>query len=273
MSPLSPAQGNRCSSIVHLVRKKRARKGKTSGSASFATLASIDGTLHAALLSLRCRYVCCSHWACHLVFSAKRSLSRHPRLPLPPNPSRFRLRSIVLNWGQPPLIVRLACGSRGRRSVTVFACYVTFFCSRPYSEVWQRSLLSCLNSLSSHILSTQRRACLHSLHYVPPIPLRYIKLHCIHSFDKPSSDPAKKLHSTQKLRQPSLGCHRTHCATLHSVLPASRPRSTRNGFALHFGGRESTPLSLRRFPTASLLKAVFPCAGERGVAIPNQNNC
>ena len=39
-----------------------------------------------------------------------------------------------------------------------------FFYSRPYSEVWQRSLLSCLNSLSSHILSTQRRACLHSLH-------------------------------------------------------------------------------------------------------------
>ena len=101
----------------------------------------------------------------------------------------------------------------------------------------------------------------------------YIPLHSIHSFDKPSSDPAKKLHSTQKLRQPSLGCHRTHCATLHSVLPASRPRSTRNGFALHFGGRESTSLSLRCFPTASLLKAVFPCAGERGVAIPNQNDC
>ena len=135
--------------------------------------------------------------------------------------------------------------------------------------MWQHSLLSCLNSLSSHILSTQRRACLHSLHSVTPIPLRYIKLHSIHSFDKPSSDPAKKLHSTQKLRHPSLGCHRTHCATLHSVLPASRPRSTRNGFALHFGGRESTPLSLRRFPTASLLKAAFPHAGERGVPTLN----
>ena len=121
---------------------------------SYATLASIDGTLYAALLSLRCRYVCCSHWACHLVFSAKRSLSRHPRLPLPPNPSRFRLRSIVLNWGQPPLIVRLACGSRGRRSVTVFACYVTFFCSRPYSEVWQRSLLSLPQSAQQpHIIN------------------------------------------------------------------------------------------------------------------------
>ena len=169
---------------------------------SYATLASIDGTLYAALLSLRCRYVCCSHWACHLVFSAKRSLSRHPRLPLPPNPSRFRLRSIVLNWGQPPLIVRLACGSRGRRSVTVFACYVTFFCSRPYSEVWQRSLLSCLNSLSSHILSTQRRACLHSLHSVTPIPLRYIKLRCIHSFDKPSSDPQKNYTSRKNFAIP-----------------------------------------------------------------------
>ena len=33
VSPISPAQGNRCSSFVHLGRKNRARKGKTSGSA------------------------------------------------------------------------------------------------------------------------------------------------------------------------------------------------------------------------------------------------
>ena len=33
ITPLQTAQGNRCSSIAHLGRKKRARKGKTNGSA------------------------------------------------------------------------------------------------------------------------------------------------------------------------------------------------------------------------------------------------
>ena len=98
---------------------------------SYATLTSTAGTRLAALLSLRYRYVWCSLRACQLVFSSKRSLSRHPRLLLPPNPSRFRLRSIVLNWGQPPLIVRLACGSRGRRSVTALIALRYIPCSLP----------------------------------------------------------------------------------------------------------------------------------------------
>ena len=77
--------------------------------------------------------------------------------------------------------------------------------------------------------------------------------------DKPSSDPAKENYTPRKkLRQHSWAVIALISLTLHSVLSACRPRSTRNGFALHFGGRESTPLSLRRFPTASLLKAAFP---------------
>ena len=159
----------------------------------------------------------------------------------PPNPSRFRLRSIVLNWGQPPLIVRLACGSRGRRSVTVFACYVMFFCSRPYSEVWQHSLLSCLNSLSSHILSTQRRACLHSLHSVTPIPLRYIKLHSIHSFDKPSSDPAKKttLHAKTSPVLLWLSPHSLRYATFRALCQPPSLHSQRLRLTLRRQGKHS----------------------------------
>ena len=122
---------------------------------SYATLASTAGTRLAALLSLRYRYVWCSLRACQLVFSSKRSLSRHPRLLLPPNPSRFRYRSILLHWVQPPLIVRLACGSRGRRAVIVFALLrFVSFAPALISSVWQ------YRSAHSHISSTQRRACL-----------------------------------------------------------------------------------------------------------------
>ena len=147
----------------------------------------------------------------------------------------------MLNWGQPPLIVRLACGSRGRRSVTVFACYVMFFCSRPYSEVWQHSLLSCLNSLSSHILSTQRRACLHSLHSVTPIPLRYIKLHSIHSFDKPSSDPAKKttLHAKTSPVLLWLSPHSLRYATFRALCQPPSLHSQRLRLTLRRQGKHS----------------------------------
>lgn len=121
ITPLQTAQGNRCSSIAHLGRKNVLARARQVAPQSYATLASTAGTRLAALLSLRYRYVWCSLRACQLVFSSKRSLSRHPRLLLPPNPSRFRYRSILLHWVQPPLIVRLACGSRGRRAVIVFA--------------------------------------------------------------------------------------------------------------------------------------------------------
>ena len=107
-----------------------------------------------------------------------------------------------------------------------------------------------LNPLSSHILSTQRRACLHSLHYVPPIPLRYIKLHCIHSFDKPSSDPAKEtsLHAKTPpalLRLPPCSLR---CATLRTPCQPPSLHSQRLRLTLRRQGKHSaiaTPLSHR----------------------------
>ena len=112
----------------------------------------------------------------------------------------------------------------------------------------------------------------HSLHYVPPIPLHSIKLHYIHSFRQALLRPRKRnCTPRKKLRQHSWAVIALISLTLHSVLSACRPRSTRNGFALHFGGRESTPLSLRRFPTASLLKAAFPALFS-AVTAPTQSS-
>lgn len=181
-----------------LRQKKRARKGKTSGSASYATLASTAGTLLAALLSLRYRSVWCSLRACQLVFSSKRSLSRHPRLLLPPNPSRFRYRSILLHWVQPPLIVRLACGSRGRRAVIVFACYVSFLLLPPLFH-------RCGSIAPLTATSFQPKGefvCAPSFRSVLSVTLQ--SLHYIHSLRQTLlRTPQKKLHSTQKLRQHS----------------------------------------------------------------------
>ena len=256
-----------------LRQKKRARKGKTSGSAKLRH--PCKHRWHtpccAALTPLSLRLLLALGVPARFFRQAFTQSS--PAATLAPKPFKVSLRSIFFIGVNRRLLLGSPAGREGVGLSQFLLVTLRFFAPALIQRCGSIRFFRYLNPLSSHILSTQRRACLHSLHYVPPIPLRYIKLHSIHSFDKPSSDPAKKLHSTQKLRQPSLGCHRTHCATLHSVLSASRPRSTRNGFALHFGGRESTPLSLRRFPTASLLKAVFPCAGERGVAIPNQNNC
>lgn len=121
MSPLSPAQGNRCSSIAHLGRKKRARKGKTSGSAKLRH--PCKHRWHtpccAPLTPLSLRLVLAKGVPARFFFQAFAQSS--PAATLAPNPSRFRYRSILLHWVQPPLIVRLACGSRGRRAVIVFA--------------------------------------------------------------------------------------------------------------------------------------------------------
>lgn len=171
---------------------------------SYATLASTAVTRLAALLSLRYRYVWCSLRACQLVFSSKRSLSRHPRLLLPPNPSRFRYRSILLHWVQPPLIVRLACGSRGRRAVIVFACYVSFLLLPP---LFHRcgSIRSFRTSFRSAATSFQPKGefvCAPSFRSVLSVTLQ--SLHYIHSLRQTLlRTPQKKLHSTQKLRQHS----------------------------------------------------------------------
>lgn len=91
-----------------------------------------------------------------------------------PNPFKVSLRSILFYGVQPPLIVRLACCSRGRRAVIVFACYVTFFLFPP--QIYRcgsiRSFVPL--SLSQPHLFNPTRACRVSFHY---IPLRYISFH------------------------------------------------------------------------------------------------
>ena len=121
MSPPSPAQGNRCSSIAHLGRKKRARKGKTSGSAKLRH--PCKHRWHtpccAPLTPLSLRLVLAV--AFQLVLFCQAFTQSSPAAPFAPKPSKVSLTLNMLNWGQPPLIVRLACGSRGRRAVIVFA--------------------------------------------------------------------------------------------------------------------------------------------------------
>ena len=98
-----------------------------------------------------------------------------------------------------------------------------------------------LNPLSSHILSTQRRACLHSLHSVTPIPLRYIKLRCIHSFDKPSSDPAKKttLHAKTSPSLLRLSPHSFRYATFRAPCQPPSLHSQRLRLTLRRQGKHS----------------------------------
>ena len=192
---LQTAQGNRCSSIAHLGRKKRARKGKTSGSAKLR-----HPCKH------RCHTPCCAPLtplSLRLVlakgvparFFSQAFTQSSPAATLAPpqkKPSRFRLRSIVFNWGQPPLIVRLACGSRGRRAVIVFACYVSFFLFPPSIRgVAVFASLVPLSAQQPHLFNPTR-AFLRSV-----ITLRSFRLSSNRSatfprYIKPSSDPTKK---------------------------------------------------------------------------------
>ena len=130
-----------------------------------------------------------------------------PAATLAPKPSKVSLRSISLHWVQPPLIVRLACGSRGRRAVIVFACYVSFLLLPP-------SFHRCGSIAPLTATSFQPKGefvCAPSFRSVLSVTLQ--SLHYIHSLRQTLlRTPQKKLHSTQKLRQHSWGSHRTHFA-------------------------------------------------------------
>lgn len=171
-----------------------------------------------------------------------------------PNPFKVSLRSILFYGVQPPLIVRLACCSRGRRAVIVFACYVTFFCSHPKFigvAVFARSSLS---RSHSHIFSTQRELAV-SL----SITFRCATFHFIRHF-KPSYDPNKKNFTPLQKTPPSLlwlSSHSFRCATFRALCQPPSFNSQRLRLSLRRQGKHSA--TLRCFPTASVrLKAVFP---------------
>lgn len=191
--------------------------------------------------------------------------------PLAPKPSKVSLRSIVLNWGQSPLIVRLACGSRGCRAVTVFACYVTFLLLPPLliGVAVFASFVTSLRSTATYC-QPKRELAFHSLHSVTLIPLRSIKLHFIHSFrqallltpQKETSLHAKT--SPSLLRQPP---HSLRYAPLRA--PCLPPSLSSQRLRLSLRQQEKHSTAFRCFSTASVqLKAVFPALFS-AVSAPN----
>ena len=159
---------------------------------------------------------------------------------------------------QPPLIVRLACGSRGRRAVIVFACYVSFLLLPPlfYRCGSIRSFRD-LIPLSSHIFSTQRRVRLRSL--IPFFPLHYNHYTTFIRSAKPSSEPRKRNYTPRKnsastpeaatVLVPLRYTPHSLSAALAQLASAS-PYTSAAGKALRY--------RYAAFPPPSLLKAVFP---------------
>lgn len=181
-----------------LRQKKRARKGKTSGSAKLRHPCKhrCHTPCCAPLTPLPLRLVLAKGVPARFFFQAFAQSS--PAATLAPKPFNVSLRSISFNWVQPPLIVRLACGSRGRRAVIVFACYVSFLLLPPLFH-------RCGSIAPLTATSFQPKGefvCAPSFRSVLSVTLQ--SLHYIHSLRQTLlRTPQKKLHSTQKLRQHS----------------------------------------------------------------------
>ena len=177
-----------------------------------------------------------------------------PAATLAPKPSKVSLRSISLHWVQPPLIVRLACGSRGCRAVIVFACYVSFLLLPPLFH-------RCGSIAPLTATSFQPKGefvCAPSFRSVLSVTLQ--SLHYIHSLRQTLlRTPQKKLHSTQKTPPALLGqsSHSFRLRYIPCSLPAAltqlasaSPNTSAAGKALRYRSAA--------FPPPSLLKAAFP---------------
>ena len=101
--------------------------------------------------------------------------------------------------------------------------------------------------LTATYLQPKGELAFHSLHYVPLIPLRSIKLHYIHSFRQALLRPRKrKLHSTQKtppalLRLPPCSLR---CATLRTPCQPPSLHSQRLRLTLRRQGKHSAIATL-----------------------------
>ena len=182
---------------------------------------------------------------------------------------------------QPPLIVRLACGSRGRRAVIVFACYVSFLLLPP--PFHRCSSIAPLTATSFQ--PKGEFVCAPSFRSVLSVTLQ--SLHYIHSLRQTLlRTPQKKLHSTQKLRQHSwavialIFASRFFLLARHSQIPQATFASALAAFvsslryipcslpaalaqlasASPYTSAAGKALRYRyaAFPPPSLLKAVFP---------------
>ena len=230
---------------------------------SYATLASTAGTRLAALLSLRYRYVWCSLRACQLVFSSKRSLSRHPRLLLPPNLSRSRYAPYYFVGVNRRLLLGSPAGREGVVLSQFLLCYVTFLLLPPsihrcgsirFFRTSFRSAATYLQpkgELAFHSFITFR-----TFRYTPLSFTTFIRS------DKPSSDPAKEttLHAKTPpalLRLPSCSLR---YATLRTPCQPPSLHSQRLRLTLRRQGKHSAIATLLSHRLVA--QGCFPCAGE-----------
>ena len=157
--------------------------------------------------------------SCQLVFSSKRSLSRHPRLLLPPNPSRSRYAPYFFIGVNRRLLLGSPAGREGVVLSQFLLCYVSFLLLPPLF-IGVAAFASFVPHFAQQPHIFNPKESLSFTHYITFRPFLYVPL----SFttfirsDKPSPDPAKEttLHAKTPpalLRLPPCSLR---CATLRT---------------------------------------------------------
>lgn len=182
--------------------------------------------------------------SCQLVFSSKRSLSRHPRLLLPPNPLRSRYAPYYFIGVNRRLLLGSPAGREGVVLSQFLLCYVSFLLLPPsFHRCGSIRFFRASFRSAATYFQPKGELVFHSLHYVPPIPLRSIKLHYIHSFRQALLRPRKRNYTPRKNSASTPEAATVLIAlryTPHSLsatlapLATASPLTTAAGIALHF---------------------------------------
>ena len=206
--------------------------------------------------------------SCQLVFSSKRSLSRHSRLLLPPNPLRSRYAPYYYIGVNRRLLLGSPAGREGVVLSHFLLCYVTFLLLPPLFHRCGsiRFFRASFRSAATSFQPKGEFVCAPSFRSVLSVTLQ--SLHYIHSLRQTLlRTPQKKLHSTQKLRQHSWGSHRTHFAyaTFRALCLPPSLHSHRLRLTLRRQVKHSAiapPLSHRL-----VAQGCFPCAVFRCICL------
>ena len=234
---------------------------------SYATLASTAGTRLAALLSLRYRYVWCSLWACQLVFFFQAFAQSSPAATLAPKPFKVSLRSIFFIGVNRRLLLGSPAGREGVVLSQFLLCYVSFLLLPPLFHRCGsiRFFRASFRSAATY-LQPKGELVFHSLHYVPPIPLRSIKLHYIHSFRqallrprKRNFTPRKNIASTPEAATVLIALRYTPHSLSATIAPlaTASPYTSAAGKALRYRYAAFPPPRCSRLLSLTLGKEVF----------------